>query len=71
MQELFSITQSYVYFLFKQILKYIILKRWENFSSFGFFSVGFVCQQKPKVLKYVAGFQLVGNGLAKLRLNAV
>jgi len=29
MQELFSIKQSYCYFLFKQILKYNILKRWE------------------------------------------
>tara|TARA_R100000479_G_scaffold70100_3_gene33896 strand:- start:192545 stop:192724 length:180 start_codon:yes stop_codon:yes gene_type:complete len=36
MQELFSIKQSYGYFLFKQILKYIIFRRWENFSSFGF-----------------------------------
>jgi len=62
MQELFSIKQSYDYFLFKQILKYIILKRWENFSSFGFYSVGFVCRKKPKVLKCAAGFQLVGNG---------
>jgi len=26
-----------------------------NFSSFGFLSVGIVCWQKPKVLKYVAG----------------
>jgi len=32
-----------------------------NFSSFGFYSVGFVCRQKPKVLKYAVGFQLVGN----------
>jgi hypothetical protein len=63
MQELFSITQNYVYFLFKQILKYIIFKSWENFSSFGFCRGGFVCRKKPKGLKYAAGFQLVGNSL--------
>jgi hypothetical protein len=34
MQELFSIKQSYIYYLFKQILKYKILKRWENLGSF-------------------------------------
>jgi len=34
-----------------------------NFSSFGFYSVGFVRRQKPKVLKYAVGFQLVGNGI--------
>tara|TARA_R110002049_G_scaffold117704_2_gene271326 strand:+ start:2547 stop:2822 length:276 start_codon:yes stop_codon:yes gene_type:complete len=52
-------------YAFKQILKYIILKRWENFGSFGFQSVGFVCQEKPKVLKCAAGFQLVGNLMCK------
>tara|TARA_R110000868_G_scaffold286598_3_gene547045 strand:+ start:583 stop:759 length:177 start_codon:yes stop_codon:yes gene_type:complete len=30
--------------------------RWENFSSFGFLSVGFGLWQKPKVLKCAAGF---------------
>jgi hypothetical protein len=27
----------------------------ENFSSFGFSSIGIGCWQKPKVLKYAAG----------------
>ena len=44
------------------MLKYIIPKCWGNFSSFGFYSVGFVCGEKPNVLKCAAGFQLVGNG---------
>jgi len=43
------------------MLKYIIPKCWGNFSSFGFYSVGFVCGEKPNVLKCAAGFQLVGN----------
>jgi len=73
MQELFSIKQTYAYILFKQMLKYIIPKCWGNFSSFGFYSVGFVCGEKPNVLKYAAGFQLVGNvfvyGLLRVSSN--
>jgi hypothetical protein len=33
----------------------ILLKALENFSSFGFSSVGIELWQKPKVLKYAAG----------------
>jgi len=36
-------------------------ERRKNFSSFGFLSVGFVCRQKPKVLKYAAGFRMKHN----------
>jgi len=32
-----------------------------NFSSFGFYSDGIMCRQKPKVLKYAAGFRLAAN----------
>jgi hypothetical protein len=42
----------------KQVIRIVFFQALGNFSSFGFLSVGIQRWQKPKVLKYAAGFSL-------------
>jgi len=60
MQELFSISQRYNYFLFKQILKYNIVKRWQKTALLFFRALELSDGKKNKCAVCAVGFSACG-----------